>query len=188
MQASIETLTRRANAEGLTLSAVMSALTRLEREAREKAVRAAQEGWHGCEVVDADTVVRRLTLTRYLGGYMYEGSVATPGQFQEHRWSRPGDSSDADPEGASEWVRTAPIGAEVTVKVNFGNGKSLEVFRKFAEGWATVHTWDESEVRWAEDGPFLYTGIRADVARAVGCGESATFHSVFDLAVENLFN
>jgi hypothetical protein len=186
MQVSIETLARRANAEGLTLSAVRAALTRLEREAREKAIKAAQEGWHGCEVVDADTVVRRLTCTRYKGGYMYEGSVATPGQFQECRWSRPGDSSDADVGGATEWVRSAPLGAEVTVKVDFGNGTSLEVFRKLAEGWATVHTWDESEVRWAEDGPYLYQGIRADVARAVGCGESAVFHSVFDLAVENL--
>lgn len=188
MQVSIENITRRANAEGLTLSAVMSALSRLEREAREKAVKVAQEGWHGCEVVDADTVVRRLTSTRYKGGYMYEGSVVTPGQFQEHRWSSVGDSTDADPEGATEWVRSAPVGTEVTVKVNFGNGKSLEVLRKFAEGWATVHTWDESDVREAENGPFLYTGIRADVARAVGCGESATFHSIFDLAVENLFN
>ena len=188
MQVQFETIVRRANAEGLTLSAVMSALTSLEREAREKAVKVAQEGWHGCEVVDADTVVRRLTSTRYLGGYMYEGSVVTPGGFQEHRWNRPGDSSDADVEGASEWVRTAPIGAEVTVKVNFGNGKSLEVLRKFSQGWALVHTWDESDVREAEDGPYLYQGIRADVARAVGCGESAVFHSVFDLAVENLFN
>jgi hypothetical protein len=186
MQVQFETIVRRANAEGLTLSAVMSALTRLEREAREKAVKVAQEGWHGAESVEDGIVVGRLTSTRYCGGYMYRGHDVTPGQFQEHRWSRPGDSSDADPEGATEWVRSAPLGAEVTVKVDFGNGTSLEVFRKLSEGWATVHTWDESEVRWAEDGPYLYQGIRADVARAVGCGESAVFHSVFDLAVENL--
>ena len=186
MQVSIETLTRRANAEGLTLGKVVSALTRLEREAREKAVKAAQEGWHGAESVEDGIVVGRLTSTRYCGGYMYRGHDVTPGGFQEHRWSRPGDSSDADPEGATEWVRSAPVGTEVTVKVDFGNGKSLEVFRKLAEGWATVHTWDESDVREAENGPYLYQGIRADVARAVGCGESAVFHSIFDLAVENL--
>ena len=100
MQVPIETLTRRASAEGLTLSAVMTALTRLEREAREKAVKVAQDGWHGCEVAVDGTVVRRLTSTRYLGGYMYRGHDVTPGQFQEHRWSRPGDSSDADLAGS----------------------------------------------------------------------------------------
>lgn len=188
MKVQFETLIRRANAEGLTLGNVMSALARLEQEAREKATLTAQEGWHGVEMAEDDTVVGRLTSTRYCGGYMYEGSVATPEQFQEHRWSRPGDSTDADPVGASEWVRTAPIGAEVHLHSDFGNGRSLEVFRRLEGGWALVHTWDESQEREAEDGPYLYTGIRADVARAVGCGESAVFHSVFDLAVENLFN
>ena len=188
MQVQFETIVRRANAEGLTLGKSMSALSRLEREAREKAVKAAQEGWHGCEMVDADIVVGRLTSTRYCGGYMYRGHDVTPGGFQEQRWSSVGDSTDADVGGAAEWVRSAPVGAEVVVKVDFGNGRSLEVIRKLAEGWAIVHTWDESDVRWAEDGPYLYTGIRADVARAVGCGESPTFHAMFDLAVENLFN
>ena len=186
MQVQFETLVRRAKAEGFCLSGVRAALSRLERESRQKATKAAQAGWDGVEMVEPETVVGRLTSTRYCGGYMYRGHDVTPGGFQEHRWSRPGDSSDADPEGATEWVRSSPVGTEVTVKVDFGNGKSLEVFRKLAVGWATVHTWDESDVREAENGPYLYQGIRADVARAVGCGESAVFHSIFDLAVENL--
>ena len=188
MQVQFETIVRRANAEGYNLSAVKVALARLERESRQKAVKAAQEGWHGCEMVDADIVVGRLTSTRYCGGYLYRGHDVAPGQFQEQRWSRPGDSTDADEVGATEWVRSAPVGAEVVVKVDFGNGRSLEVIRKLADGWAIVHTWDESYEREAENGPFLYPGIRADVARAVGCRESATFHALFDTAVEQVFN
>ena len=187
MQVQFNTHVRRASAEGYTLSKVKVALTRLEREAREKAVRAAQAGWDGVEMVEPAVVVGRLTSTRYCGGFMYRGHDVTPGQFQERRWSRPGDSTDESEAGATEWVRTAPVGAEVTVKVDFGNGRSLEVFRRLEQGWATVHTWDESEEREAENGPFLYAGIRADVARAVGCGESATFHALFDLAVEQVF-
>ena len=188
MQVNFETLVRRAKAEGFCLSGIRAALTRLEREARQKAIKVAQEGWHGVEMVEPTVVVGRLTSTHYKGGYMYRGHDVTPGQFQEQRWSRPGDSTDEDVEGATEWVRSAPVGAEVVVKVDFGNGRSLEVFRKLVEGWAIAHTWDESDVREAENGPFLYPGIRAAVARAVGCGESATFHALFDLAVEQVFN
>ena len=188
MQVQFETLVRRANAEGITLGAVKSSLAHLEWEARQKAVKAAQAGWDGVEMVEPAVVVGRLTSTRYCGGFMYRGHDVTPGQFQERRWSRPGDSTDENAAGATEWVRTAPVGAEVTVKVDFGNGRSLEVFRRLEQGWATVHTWDESEEQEAENGPFLYAGIRADVARAVGCGKSATFHALFDLAVEQLFN
>lgn len=188
MQVQFETLVRRAKAEGFCLSGVRAALSRLERESRQKAIKAAQAGWDGVEMVEPETVVGRLTSTRYCGGYVYRGHDVTPGGFQEHRWSSVGDSTDADVDGAAEWVRSAPVGAEVVVKVDFGNGRSLEVIRKLADGWAIVHTWDESDVREAENGPFLYAGIRADVAKVIGCGESATFHAMFDLVVEQVFN
>ena len=188
MQVPFEMLTRRAAAEGVSLSKIKPALTRLEREAREKAVRAAQEGWHGVDMVDPDVVVGSLTATRYCGGYMYRGCDVSPGQFQEWRHSRHGDSEEADVVGAAGWVRTAPIGAEVSVEIDFGNGKSAETFRRLKNGWGRVHTWDESDVERAEDGPWLYAGIRADVARAVGVEPSSTFHAMFDLAVEQLFN
>ena len=187
MQVSFETLISRASAEGYTLSMVKNSLVRHEQAARQKAVRAAQEGWHGCEMVEPDVVVGSLTATRYCGGYMYWGHDVCPRQFQEQRWSHPGDSSDADGAGAANWVRTAPVGAEVSVKIDFGNGRAAEVFRRLKTGWALVHTWDESEVERAEDGPFLYVGIRADVARAIGVEPSSTFHAMFDLAVEQLF-
>lgn len=186
MQVSFETHVRRASAEGYTLSKVKVSLGRLEREAREKAVHAAQEGWHGCEMVEPDVVVSSLTATRYCGGFTYWGHDVCPQQFQERRHSRHGASEEADVVGAADWVRTAPIGTEVSIKIDFGNGKSAEVFRRLEDGWGLVHTWDENEVERAEDGPYLYVGIRADVARAIGVEPSSTFHVMFDLAVEQL--
>lgn len=188
MQVTFETLVRRAAAEGYTLSKVKIALRRLEQEAREKAIRAALEGWHGCEKVEPDVVADSLTSVRYVGGFIYPGHDVSPNEFQERRHSRLGSSKEADHIGAADWVRTAPIGAEVTVEINFGNKKSSETFTRVQGGWARTHRWDETYVALAAEGPCLYNGIRADTARAVNVGMGSTFHQLFDLVVEQLFD
>ena len=58
MQVQFETLVRRANAEGITLGAVKSALAHLEWEVRQKAVKAAQAGWDGVEMVEPARIDR----------------------------------------------------------------------------------------------------------------------------------
>ncbi len=178
-------IARRAAAEGITTKAVKTALVKIASEARKAAISAAEEGWTGFRLVSIKHMVGVLTSTHYKGGYIYPGSIVTPGAFQAIAFSRPGGCQEGNTKGAREWLDTAPIGTEVSEVYDIGNGSSCEVYQKTQQGWGYIRAKNANEVTEAERRSYLH-GNEAAVAAAMGVGISPTFRAIYQEIADQL--
>lgn len=176
----------RANAEGIDPKALRAAIIEVEQKVKDRALEEADKPWEGFEPVTIDHMVDELTSARYRGGYMYPGTTVTPGQFQAIAWSRPGESVDANPVGARQWLEAAPVGAEVKVISNFGNGVREEIYQKTQDGWGLIKSHDEGYVKDLERQCFLFSN-ESLVAEAMGVGLSPTFRTLYQEATDRLY-
>ena len=179
-------LARRANAEGIDLKAFRAAILEVEQKVKDRALEEADKPREGFEPVTTEVMVGVLTSTIYKGGYIYSGTSVSPGQFQAIAWSRPGESKDADPEGAKQWLEAAPVGAEVTEITDFGNGVCEGVYRKTQLGWGVVKSHDEAYVKGLERECFLY-GNESLVAEAMGVEVSPTFRACYQEVADLIY-
>ena len=178
-------IARRAAAEGITTKAVKTVLVKIASEARKAAISAAEEGWTGFRPVSIKHMVGVLTSTHYKGGYIYPGSIVTPGAFQAIAFSIPGDSLEGNTKGAREWLDAAPIGTEVSESYHAGNGSSCEVYQKTQQGWGYIKTNYEGEEQDAKRRCYLYDH-EAAVAAAMGVGISPTFRAIYKQVADQL--
>lgn len=184
--ANFDSMTRKAYAEGISLSAIKNVLARIHAETD-----------HGVshDVVDDAFIIDYYGIPEYRGGYMYGGwsfsrnDVMPCADLVETRWSK---SPTAEPTTPfADWVRAvknAPIGAKLELKCSMEYLSEYSLTKVGPNEWERIERCGEFAKREIDSGVTLYEGIREDVADELGVDASSTFHQCFDLAVDALCN
>lgn len=186
INANFDSMTRKAYAEGISLSAIKNVLARIHNETE-----------HGCweETVSNAEVVDYHGIPEYRGGYMYGGwSVSRndimPGaDLVETRHTNHPTAEPTTPFKVWEQaVKAAHIGAKLELKCSMENTREFDLVKVSENEWHLTTRCGYAVQRALDMGVTLYEGIREDVADELGVDCSSTFHACFDVAVESLCN
>lgn len=164
---------RRAAAEGYSVADIKSAAQRVE--TRELgSLETGPKAGDGSITAVAEMARRITRSTRYIGGYMYPGTVWSSGLecHQPTMSSKVGESDDGSPVAdIATILEGMPSGTPLTETVDFGNGVRTDTYVRVAEGFRHVQYSDESEDKFFANQVFATTQAVAD---ELGVAHSAT--------------
>lgn len=164
---------RRAAAEGYSVADIKSAAQRVE--TRELgSLETGPKAGDGSITAVAEMARRITRSTRYIGGYMYPGTVWSSGleSHQPTMSSKVGESDDGSPAAVIGAILEAMVeGTIITETTNMGNGVRWDSYVRVAEGFRHVGYSDEEEDKFLENQIFATTQAVAD---ELGVAHSAT--------------
>lgn len=179
-------------AEGVTIAQIKAAIRR-DGEAHRTHGVSHPNSTHTATELAASIV----TAPEYRGGYMYGGATVTLDgadmrQFHPCHWVKDYDHEEYPLGPCQEVLDAAPIGAVLVFDWNWGDGSTLDCYRKRGDGqWVIYRSWSACEQAWEEQslaqfGCLFTLGIRERVARSVGMECRSLFNAAFDMAVQEL--
>lgn len=164
MKDELTVILRRAAAEGYTAADIKSAALKIE--TRELAsLETGPKAGDGGNTTVAEMAERIARSTRYVGGYMYPGTMWSQGleRHQPKRSSKVGESTDGSPVAdIAAILEGMPSGTPLTETVNFGNGVRTDTYVRVAEGFRHVEYSDEAEDKFFANQVFATTQAVAD--------------------------
>lgn len=176
-------------AEGVTIEAIKAAI-RKDGEARRTHGVSHPNTSHAA----ADLARSIVSSPEYRGGYMYGGATVTLDgadmrQFHPLHWVKEHDHGEYPVEPCQRFLDAAPEGAVLVFDWNWGEGSTLDHYRKRGDVWVHEKSWSASEQAWEESqiaqfGFLLTPGVRERVARAIGMECRSIFNAAFDAVVE----
>ena len=196
----ISTSTRRAAAQGLSLAALSAAIVKVS-EAAKAAIDRTTFGFSEGNLplkTNSAMACEISSLVGYGGGYMYGGGYATvidgdPYLRFQHlcHWVREYDRRNPATflEGNLAILRNLAEGS--TLRLGYSGQESSYEEWILREGvWVHTLTYSEQEARWEEQNlnrqVYLFSGIRAAVAKELEVEADYGFHKLFDEAVRLL--
>ena len=190
---------RRAAAQGLNMAALAAAIVKVSEAAKATVDHASfgfSEGYR--DPITHEEMAEDISeLVGYGGGYMYGGEYASVLQYPEVRfdhlchWSRDYDHRDPSSFVAANFGRLQRLIEGSTIRIGYSGQKSLWEEWLLKDGvWVHTSSYSEQEARWEEERfdrqVYLFSGIRAAVAKELGVEDDYGFHQLFDEAVRQL--
>ena len=190
---------RRAAAQGLSISRLCAAICKVS-EAAKAAVDRTSFGFsegHRDPITNEEMAQTISEIVGYGGGYLYSGGYASVLQYPEVRfdhlchWSRDYDHRDPSSFVAANFGRLQRLIEGSTIRIGYSGQKSLWEEWLLKDGvWVHTSSYSEQEARWEEERfdrqVYLFSGIRAAVAKELGVEDDYGFHQLFDEAVRQL--
>jgi len=195
----ISTANRRAAAQGFNLPALAAAIVKVSEAAKAAVDRVSfgfSEGYLPSKTYEemAETISE---LVGYGGDYMYSGGYASILQYPEVRfdhlchWLRDYDRRDPSAFIAANFGRLQRLVEGTTLRIGESDQKSSwEDWLLKDDMWVHTASYSEMEARWEEENlareVYLFSGIRAAVAKELGVEADYGFHKSFDEAIISL--
>ena len=195
----ISTANRRAAAMGLSLAALTAAICKVSEAAKAAVDRTSfgfSEGYLPSKTISemAQTISE---IIGYGGGYLYSGGYASVLQYPEVRfdhlchWSKDYDRRDPSSFIAANFGRLQRLIEGSTLRLGYsGQYSSHEEWVLKDDMWVHTVSYCGMSARWEEERfqreTYLFSGIRAAVAKELEVEADYGFHRMFDEAIISL--
>ena len=190
---------RRAAAMGFSLAAVCATIVKVSEAAKAAVCRTTfgfSEG-HRDPMTQDEMATTISNLVGYSGGYMYGGGYATVLQYPEVRfdhlchWSKDYDHRDPAVFVDGNLAILKGLAEGTTLRLGCSAQESSWEDWVLQEGvWVHTASYSEMEARWEEENlnrqVYLFSGIRAAVAKELKMEADYGFHRMFDEAIISL--